>query len=62
MTAIPGAVFCSAADANSAGDRYALRHQEIAAAAGLAFARLKPPIEDGDWNDVLRNTDQRSLP
>jgi hypothetical protein len=62
MAAIPGAVFCSAADANAAGDHYALRHQEFAAAAGLAFARLKPPIENGDWNDVLRNTDQRSLP
>ena len=56
MAAIPGAIFCSAADANAAGDRYALRHQELAAGAGLAFARLKPPIENGDWNDVLRNT------
>ena len=54
--------FCSAADANAAGDRYALRHQELAAATGLAFTRLKPPIENGDWNDVLRNTDQRSIP
>ncbi len=62
MAAIPGAVFCSAADANPAGDRYALRHQELAAAAGLAFARLKPPIENGDWNDVLRNPNQRRLP
>ncbi len=62
MAAITGAVFCSAADANAAGDRYALRHQELAAAASIAFARLKPPIESGDWNDVLRNTDQRSLP
>ncbi|HVB98123.1 MAG TPA: DUF3991 and TOPRIM domain-containing protein [Candidatus Dormibacteraeota bacterium] len=62
IAAIPGAVFCSAADANAAGDRYALRHQELAAATGLAFTRLKPPTENGDWNDVLRNTNQRNLP
>src|ERR1700722_1270275 len=45
-------VLVSAADANTAGDRYAARHAELAAAADVAFERLRPP--DGqDWNDVL---------
>ncbi len=54
----PNAAFCSATDANSAGDRYAARHQEIAAAAGVAFERLRPPIQDGDWNDILKNLER----
>jgi len=62
MASIPGAAFCGATDANAAGDRYAIRHEELAAGAGIAFARLRPPIQSGDWNDVLRNTHQRSLP
>ena len=45
-------VLVSAADANAAGDRYAARHEELAAAAKVAFARLRPP-EGSDWNDVL---------
>jgi hypothetical protein len=48
-----GAVVESAADANHAGDRYAERHAEIAAASGLAFRRLRPP-DDLDWNDVIK--------
>ena len=44
----------SAADANPAGDRYAARHQEIAEQIGVPFKRLRPPIEGGDWNDVLK--------
>ena len=47
-------VLVSAADANAAGDRYAARHAELAAAAGVAFEGLRPP-EGGDWNDVLVN-------
>jgi Toprim-like/Protein of unknown function (DUF3991) len=43
----------SAADANPAGDRYAARHQDIAEQIGVPFRRLRPPIEGGDWNDVL---------
>jgi hypothetical protein len=42
----------SATDANCAGDRYAARHAALAAEAGVAFARLRPP-EGCDWNDVL---------
>jgi hypothetical protein len=47
------ALLASAADADTAGDRYAARHAELAAAAGVAFARLRPP-DDSDWNDVWR--------
>ncbi|OAI28072.1 hypothetical protein A1351_12350 [Methylosinus sp. R-45379] len=53
LAPIPGSRFCSAADANPAGDRYAARHQLIAAAAGVPFERLRPPVEDSDWNDML---------
>ena len=45
-------VLVSAADANQAGDRYAARHAELGAAAGVVFERLRPP-EGSDWNDVL---------
>ena len=45
-------ILVSAADANEAGDRFALRHAELAAEAGVAFERLRPP-EGLDWNDVL---------
>ena len=51
--------FCSATDANPAGDHYAARHREIAAKAGVAFARLRPPIEDGDWNDIIKQQPQQ---
>jgi hypothetical protein len=55
MAGTPGAIFCSAADANPAGERYALRHQELATGAGVPFERLAPPIEQGDWNEVLKH-------
>ena len=45
-------VLVSATDANGAGDRFALRHAELAAEAEVAFERLRPP-EGLDWNDVL---------
>src|SRR4051812_24890514 len=47
-----GGLLVSAADANGPGDRYAERHAALAAEAGVAFERLRPP-EDQDWNDVL---------
>jgi hypothetical protein len=50
---IPGAILASATDANRAGDRYAARHAELAAAAGVAFERLRPP-KGSDWNDVVK--------
>jgi hypothetical protein len=53
MVRHPDALLASAADADTAGDRYATRHAELAAAAGIAFARLRPP-DDSDWNDVWR--------
>jgi hypothetical protein len=45
-------VMVSATDANTAGDRYAARHAELAAAAGVTFERSRPP-EGSDWNNVL---------
>jgi Toprim-like len=50
---LPGALFCSATDANGPGDRFADRHRSLAREFGVAFARLRPPIEGGDWNEVL---------
>lgn len=54
MAPRPDALFCSAADANAPGDRFADRHRSLAEKFGIPFARLRPPIEGGDWNDVLR--------
>ena len=53
MATFPNALLHSAADANAAGERYALRHAELGAAAGVAFARLTP-TGGADWNDVLK--------
>ena len=50
---LPGAHLVSGTDANLAGDRFAARHAEMAAAARVAFERLRPP-EAADWNDVLK--------
>jgi hypothetical protein len=54
ITRHPDAVFCSATDANGPGDRFADRHQSLARKFGVPFARLRPPVEGGDWNEVLR--------
>jgi hypothetical protein len=54
IAAMPGAHFESATDANSAGDRYAERHAQIANEAGIPFIRRRPPHEGADWNDVLK--------
>jgi len=51
---LPGALLCSAADANGPGDRFADRHRSLGEKFRIPFARLRPPIEGGDWNDVLR--------
>jgi Toprim-like len=37
-----------------AGDRFADRHRWLGEKFRIPFARLRPPIEGGDWNDVLR--------
>jgi len=50
---LPGALFAGATDANPAGERYAARHAELSAAAGVAFERLRP-TSGTDWNDVLQ--------
>jgi hypothetical protein len=56
MSCLTEAVVCGATDANAAGDRFADRHRAFAQAFGIAFIRLRPPVEVGDWNDVLRQT------
>ena len=43
-----------AADANGPGGRFAERHRSLGEKFRIPFARLRPPIEGGDWNDVLR--------
>ncbi len=48
-----GSVVVSAADANTAGDRFATQHEAMAIQAGVPFERLRPSIGT-DWNDVLR--------
>ena len=50
---LPCALFCSATDANGPGDRFADWHRSLAEKYGIPFARLRPPIEGGDWNKVL---------
>lgn len=35
-------------------DRFADRHRSLGEKFRIPFARLRPPIEGGDWNDVLR--------
>ncbi len=52
-TMLPGALFCSATDANGPGDRFADRHRSLSETFGIAFTRLRPLIEGEDWNDVL---------
>ncbi len=53
MASLPSALLASATDANIAGERYAARHAELAAAAGVRFERLTPTAGT-DWNDALR--------
>ena len=54
LAACPRSVLASATDANRAGERYAAHHARLASAAGVTFERLRPPIAEGDWNDVLK--------
>jgi hypothetical protein len=53
MAAMQDAVLVGATDADAAGERYAARHAEMASAAGIAFARLRPTVGE-DWNDMIR--------
>lgn len=56
----PYAVLVSATDANRAGDRYAMIHQTMAAAIGVAYKRLRPAENAGDWNAMLCRRGDRS--
>ena len=53
LATISDALIVSATDANAAGDRYAERHAELGADAGIYFERLRPP-EGLDFNNVLK--------
>ena len=44
----------AATDGDLAGDRYALQLAELAAAAGVAAERLRPPRGVKDWNNLLK--------
>jgi hypothetical protein len=54
LAGIAGAELASAADSDRAGERYAARHEALAKAAAVAFTRLAPPVENGDWNDAFK--------
>jgi len=54
VATLPGASFCSATDANVAGERFADRHRAIAEQFSVPFTRLRPPLDGGDWNDAQR--------
>jgi hypothetical protein len=53
----PDATLVSAVDANRAGARYAVTHAMLAVQAKVRFKRLRPLIEDSDWNAVLQQRD-----
>jgi hypothetical protein len=53
IASLPDALMHSATDADAAGERYAACHAELAAAAGVAFARLRPMV-GSDWNDLIK--------
>jgi Protein of unknown function (DUF3991)/Toprim-like len=44
MAMLPGALLCSATDADGAGDGFADRHRSFAERFGIPFTRLRPPI------------------
>jgi hypothetical protein len=50
IATLPGALFCSATDANGAGDRFTQRHHALAEQFGVPFERLRPPVEGGPLN------------
>jgi hypothetical protein len=49
MAILPDALICSATDADGSGDRFAERHRSLAEKFSVPFARLRPPVEGGDW-------------
>ena len=53
----PGGVLVAGTDADKAGDRYAERLAELAAAAAVPIERARPAGHK-DWNDVLRAGDR----
>jgi hypothetical protein len=49
----PSAGLVAASDADPAGDSHAAYLTELATAAGVRVARLRPPHGVGDWNELL---------
>ena len=49
----PAAELVAASDADPPGDRHAACLTELATAAGVRAARLRPPPAAGDWNELL---------
>ena len=54
LAAVPGSMLVAATDADTAGDRYTRCLQQMSAAAGVGFQRLRPLVDGADWNDVLK--------
>ena len=55
----PRALSAAPTDANSAGDLYAARHERSPPKPASASSRLRPPIENGDWNDIIKQQAQQ---
>lgn len=53
MSALPDAVLDACTDADAAGCRYAMHLKEMAASAGVDYARSVPPDGLNDWNNVI---------
>jgi hypothetical protein len=62
MTQYPDALLAGATDANRAGERYAARHAELAAAAGISFERLAPPAGNRAASRAHRPSACRAAP
>lgn len=56
----PDARLVAATDADLAGDRHAGFLAELAKAAGVSSARLRPPRGLKDWNDLLMRAEARA--
>jgi len=53
------AVIISACDRDEAGERYSVKIAEFAAKAGYAYERELPKLGNNDWNEALKNQQNR---
>lgn len=56
----PGGVLVAATDADIQGEKYAARLTAMAEAAGVPVQRAAPPVEQNDWNNVLKARGQEA--